>query len=95
MVVDVNEEVILNSSASSSPHAVYTWLIPRVCSSCQKHRNDSIMTVIANISSSGDYICVAKNSYGSVTKQFTINVNCKFTLNWFYECKYVQSSMHI
>ena len=47
------------------------------------------MTFIANISSSGDYICVAKNNFGSIAKQITVNVNCKFILNGFYECLYI------
>ena len=78
MEVNINEEVILNCSASSSPHSVYTWLIPRGCSSCQTHSNNSAVTFIANIFNSGDYICVAENYFGSITKQITVNVICKF-----------------
>ena len=78
--VNIDEEVILNCSASSSPHSVYTWIIPSGCSSCQKHSNNSSVTFIANISSSRDYICVAGNDYGSITKQIGVNVICKFLL---------------
>ena len=91
MEVDINEEVILNCSASSSPHSVYTWIIPSGCSSCQKHRNNSTVTFIANISSSGGYICIAGNDYGSITKQIAVNVICKF-LNIFYA---MQSSAYM
>ena len=89
MEVNTNEEVILNCSASSSPPSVYTWIIPSVCSSCQKHSNNSTVTFIANISNSGKYICEAENDYGSITKQITINVFCKFIYMHTYCMQYL------
>ena len=87
-MVNVSEEVILNCSASGSPDPVYTWSTPDSCSSCPKLRNDSVVIFIADISKSGDYICVAENDYGTNTKQITINVLCKLIK------EYVNSYVH-
>ena len=77
MEVNVSKEVILNCSASSSPDPSYTWFTPDSCSSCPKFNNDSVMICTADITTSGEYICVAENDYGIDTKQTTINVLCK------------------
>ena len=87
--VNVSEEVVLNCTASSSPDPVYSWLIiPDSCSSCPKYSNDSIINFTANISSKGDYICAAKNDYGTATKRVTINVLCKLTMHAY--CSYIR-----
>ena len=78
--VNVSEEVALNCSASSLPDPVYTWSIPDSCSSCPKFSNDSVMSFTADISSNGDYICMAENDYGNVTKHITISVLCKLII---------------
>ena len=79
--VNVSEEVVLNCSASSSPDPVYSWSIPDSCSSCPKVSNESVLKFTANISSKGDYICVAENNYGTATKQITLNVICKLIMH--------------
>ena len=75
--VNVSEEVVLNCSASSSPDPVYSWSIPDFCSSCPKFSNNSVMIFTVDITKMGDYICVAENEYGTVTKQTAIDVLCE------------------
>jgi len=86
--VNISEEVILNCSASSSPDPVYSWNISDSCSSCPNFSNDSIIIFTADISNSGDYICVAENDYGNTTKYITINVICKLINTYSYIHKY-------
>ena len=74
---NVSEEVKVNCSTSASPDPLYTWLIPDSCSSCPKFNNNSILYFTVDISSSGKYICIAENDYGTDAKQITINVICK------------------
>ena len=75
--VNVSEEVVLNCSASSLPDPVYNWTTPDSCTSCPRFSNDSVITFTVDISSSGDFVCVAENKYGTDTKQITIIVHCK------------------
>jgi len=78
IIVNINEEVILNCSASSSPDPVYSWSIPDSCLSCPSTSNDSILIFFAqNITDSGEYICVAENEYGSVLQGFSLHIACK------------------
>ena len=80
MEVNVNEEVILNCTVSASPNPVYTWSSPDSCSSCPDTSNDSVLIFTPeDITDSGEYTCVAENDYGTVTKQITIRVLCKYT----------------
>ena len=79
--VNVSEEVVLNCSTSSSPDPVYSWTIPGSCSSCPAVSNGSVLKFTANISSKGDYICVAENDHGTATKQITLNVICKLIMH--------------
>ena len=79
MEVRVNEEVILNCTVSASPDPVYSWSFPDSCSSCPHINNDSVLIFTAeDITDSGEYTCVAQNQYGTVAKQITIRVLCKF-----------------
>ena len=79
MEVKVNEEVILNCTASASPGPVYSWSFPDSCSSCPNTNNDSVFIFTAeDIKDSGEYTCIAENQYGTDTKQITIRVLCKF-----------------
>ena len=78
--VNVSEQVTVNCSTSSSPDPIYTWLIPDSCSSCPQFSNDSIVHFTVDISSSGEYICIAENDYGTDAKQITINVICKLVI---------------
>ena len=80
LIVNVSEEVTLNCSASASPDPIYSWSFPGLCSSCPQLHNNSIMTFTANLTVTGRHVCVAKNQYGNVSKDFIIHVNCKYLL---------------
>ena len=73
--VNVNEEVILNCTVSSSSDLVYNWSIPDYCSSCPHFYNYSVLTFTAHSTDSGDYICVAENEYGNISVVFKVLVN--------------------
>ncbi|XP_065898890.1 immunoglobulin superfamily member 10-like isoform X3 [Dysidea avara] len=77
VLVNVSEQVVLNCTVSSSPDPVYNWSIPDTCSSCPHNNNDSVMIFTADITESGNYVCKAKNEYGSVFKIFNIIVLSK------------------
>ena len=76
-MVNVSEQVVLNCTVSSSPDPVYNWSIPDNCLSCPHTNNDSAVIFTADITDSGEYVCEAKNEYGSVYHNFYVKVICK------------------
>ena len=78
VIVNVNEQVVLNCTVSSSPDSVYNWSIPDTCSFCPHTNNDSVMIFTADITDRGEYVCEANNEYGSIQRRFTVNVICKW-----------------
>ena len=77
VMVNVSEEVILNCTVSASPDPIYSWSMPDSCSSCPQSHNKSVMILNVDVTDSGGYICIAKNDYGNVSKEFRVHVNCK------------------
>ena len=77
IMVSVSEEVILNCTASASPDPAYSWSFPDSCSSCPIIITDSVYTFTVDITSGGDYICVAKNQHGRLSISFVVIVMCK------------------
>ena len=77
MMVTVGEEVVLSCTVSASPDPVYSWSFPESCSSCPNTSNDSVLVFTADITSGGDYICVAENQHGRLSVLFVVIVMCK------------------
>ena len=77
MIVNVSDEMILNCTVSASPDPVYSWSLPDSCSSCPHYHNRSVMLLNADVTDSGEYVCMAKNEYGNVLQKFDVHVNCK------------------
>ena len=75
VMVNVSEQVVLNCTVSSSPDPVYNWSILDTCSSCPHTNNDSVMIFTADITDSGEYVCEAKNEYGSVQMTFSVTIS--------------------
>ena len=77
MIVNVSDKMILNCTVSASPDPVYIWLFPDSCPSCPHYYNKSVIFLNADVTDSGEYVCMAKNEYGSVSQEFDVHVNCK------------------
>ena len=77
MMVNVSDKMILNCTASASPDPVYSWSFPESCTYCPHYHNKSIMFLNADVTDSGEYICMARNEYGNVLQEFNVHVNCK------------------
>ena len=77
ITVNVSEEVILNCTVSVSPDPVYSWSFPESCSSCPNTSNDSALIFTAEITNSGDYICVVENRHGNLSLSFMVIAVCK------------------
>ena len=76
--VNVGEDVILNCTASGSPDPVYSWSFPDSCSSCPNTSNDSVLILTAeDVTDSGEYTCVAENTYGNLSVTFNVTVTSK------------------
>ena len=74
ITVNATENVILNCTTSASPDPVYSWSFPDFCSSCPNASNDSVLIFIAKDTDSGEYICIAENSHGSLSISFIVVV---------------------
>ena len=40
------------------------------------------MFLNADVTDSGEYICMARNEYGNVLQEFNVHVNCKWNHQW-------------
>ena len=80
MMVNVSDEMMLNCTVSASPDPVYNWSFPDSCSSCPHYHDKSDVFFTATINDNGEYICMAKNKYGNVSKEFIVHVNCKYDM---------------